>query len=39
MVNRSKARVVSLQHHSTLFERVSAKERGVDWYEENNLLD
>jgi uncharacterized protein (UPF0303 family) len=34
-----KARVVSLKHHSTLFERVSAEERGVDWYKENNLLD
>ena len=34
-----KARVVSLKHHSTMFERVSAEERGVDWYEENNLMD
>jgi uncharacterized protein (UPF0303 family) len=34
-----KARVVLLKHHSTLYERVSAEERGVDWYEENNLLD
>ena len=34
-----KARVVSLKHHSTLFERVSAEERGVDWHKENNLLD
>jgi uncharacterized protein (UPF0303 family) len=34
-----KARVVKLNQHSTLFEQVSAKERGVDWHEENNLLD
>jgi uncharacterized protein (UPF0303 family) len=34
-----KARVVLLNHHSTLYERVSAEERGVDWHKENNLLD
>jgi uncharacterized protein (UPF0303 family) len=34
-----KARVVLLKQHSTLFERVSAQERGVDWHQENNLLD
>ena len=34
-----KARVVMLKHHSTMYERVSAQERGVDWHEENNLLD
>ena len=34
-----KARVVLLKHHSTLFERVSAEERGADWHKENNLLD
>jgi uncharacterized protein (UPF0303 family) len=34
-----KARVVLLKHHSTLHERVSAEERGVDWHKENNLLD
>ena len=34
-----KARVVLLKRHSTLFERVSAEERGVDWHKENNLLD
>ena len=34
-----KARVVSLKHHSTMYERVSAEERRVDWHEENNLLD
>ena len=33
------ARVVSLKHHSTLFERVSAEEREVNWHKENNLLD
>jgi uncharacterized protein (UPF0303 family) len=34
-----KARVVLLKHHSTMYERVSAEERGVDWHDENNLLD
>ena len=34
-----KARVVMLKKHSTLYERVSAEERGVDWHKENNLLD
>jgi uncharacterized protein (UPF0303 family) len=34
-----KARVVLLKHHSTLYERVSSEERGVDWYIENNLLE
>ena len=34
-----KARVVLLKHHSTMYERVSAQERGVDWHKENNLLD
>ena len=34
-----KARTVMLKHHSTLYERVSAQERGVDWHIENNLLD
>ena len=33
-----KARVVMLKQHSTLFERVSAQERGVDWHKENGLL-
>ena len=33
-----KARVVLLKHHSTMFERVSAQERGVDWHRENGLL-
>ena len=34
-----KARVVMLKQHSTLFERVSAQERGVDWFAENKLTD
>jgi len=34
-----KARVVLLKHHSTIYERVSAEERGVDWHKENNLED
>ena len=34
-----KARVVSLKRHSTMYERVSAQERRVDWHEENNLLN
>ena len=34
-----KARVVMLKQHSTLFERVSATERRVDWFAENNLTD
>jgi uncharacterized protein (UPF0303 family) len=34
-----KARVVMLKHHSTMYERVSAEERRVDWHKENKLLD
>ena len=34
-----KARTVMLKHHSTMYERVSAEERGVDWHKENNLFD
>jgi uncharacterized protein (UPF0303 family) len=34
-----KARTVMLKHHSTMYDRVSAQERGVDWHKENNLLD
>ncbi len=34
-----KARTVMLKHHSTMYERVSAQERGVDWHQENNLPD
>jgi uncharacterized protein (UPF0303 family) len=34
-----KARVVMLKYHSTMHERVSAEEREVDWYKENNVED
>jgi uncharacterized protein (UPF0303 family) len=34
-----KARVVMLKHHSTMYERVNAEERGVDWHKENNVED
>ena len=34
-----KVAVVMLKKHSTMFERVSAEERGVDWHKENNLQD
>jgi uncharacterized protein (UPF0303 family) len=34
-----KARTVMLKQHSTMYERVSAEERGVDWHKENNHLD
>jgi uncharacterized protein (UPF0303 family) len=34
-----KARTVKLKQHSTMYERVSAQERRVDWHKENNLLD
>ena len=37
-INR-KVAVVMLKHHATMYERVSAEERGVDWYKENNLQD
>jgi uncharacterized protein (UPF0303 family) len=37
-INR-KVAVVALNHHSTMFERVSAEERGVDWYKENGVTD
>jgi uncharacterized protein (UPF0303 family) len=37
-INR-KVAVVSLNHHSTMFERVSAEERGVDWHNENGVTD
>ena len=37
-INR-KVAVVKLKQHSTMYERVSAEERGVDWYKENNLKD
>jgi uncharacterized protein (UPF0303 family) len=32
-----KSRTVVLKHHSTMYERVNAEERGVNWHEENNL--
>jgi uncharacterized protein (UPF0303 family) len=35
-INR-KVAVVKLKQHSTIYERVSAEERGVDWHQENNL--
>jgi uncharacterized protein (UPF0303 family) len=37
-INR-KAAVVMLNKHSTMFERVFAEERGVDWYKENGVTD
>ena len=37
-INR-KVAVVKLKQHSTMYERVSAEERGVDWHKENSLRD
>ena len=37
-INR-KVAVVKLKQHSTMYERVFAEERGVDWHRENNLQD
>jgi uncharacterized protein (UPF0303 family) len=37
-INR-KAAVVKLKEHSTMFERVSTEERGVDWHQENGVTD
>ena len=37
-INR-KAAVVTLNHHSTMYERVSSEERGVDWHKENKVQD
>jgi uncharacterized protein (UPF0303 family) len=34
-----KVAVVALNHHSTMFERVSAEERGVDWHKEYGVTD
>jgi len=34
-----KVAVVKLKQHSTMYERVSAEECGVDWHKENNLKD
>jgi uncharacterized protein (UPF0303 family) len=36
---KRKVAVVELKHHSTMYERVSAEERGVDWHKENILHD
>ena len=37
-INR-KVAVVMLNQHSTMFERVSAEERGVNWHKENGVTD
>ena len=37
-INR-KVAVVMLNQHSTMFELVSAEERGVDWHQENDVTD
>jgi uncharacterized protein (UPF0303 family) len=37
-INR-KVAVVMVNQHSTMFERVSAEERGVDWHNENGVTD
>ena len=37
-INR-KVAVVMLKQHSTMYERVAAEERGVDWHKENNVQD
>ena len=34
-----KARVVNLKKHSTLFERLSAEERSVNWFIENSVSE
>jgi len=34
-----KVAVVKLNHHSTLFERVSPEERELDWHKENGVTD
>ena len=34
-----KSRVVIMKHHSTLYERVLAKELGIDWHKENKVGD
>jgi uncharacterized protein (UPF0303 family) len=36
---KRKANVVNLTHHSTMFERVSAEERGADWHQEHGVAD
>jgi uncharacterized protein (UPF0303 family) len=37
-INR-KVAAVMLNQHSTMFERVSAEERGADWHNENGVTD
>ena len=34
-----KANVVNMTHHSTMYERVSAEERGADWHQEHGVAD
>ena len=34
-----KSRVVMLKQHSTIYERVLAEERGIDWHKENSVED
>jgi uncharacterized protein (UPF0303 family) len=34
-----KVAVVMLKQHSTMYERVSAEEQGIDWHKENNSKD
>jgi len=34
-----KSQVVMLKQHSTIYERVLAEELGIDWHEENNVVD
>ena len=36
---KHKVAVAMLKQHSTMYERVSAEERGVDWHKENNLQE
>jgi uncharacterized protein (UPF0303 family) len=36
---KRKANVVNLTHHSTMYERVSAEERGADWHQEHGVAD
>ena len=37
-INR-KARVVNLTHHSTMYERVSAEESGINWHQMHGVED
>lgn len=36
---KRKANVVNMTHHSTMYERVSAEERGADWHQERGVED